>query len=391
MPSVIILQRGIMHYRLPVFRRLYELFGWQVACSHGDHDNEPFILPFDIEMPDSSNLYRAKVPTGKILRETGAKAVISEFSLRMSSSYQLIARRRLLGGPITIFWSHGFNMDRGLTGVAPWIYQLPRLSLLRMADANICYSDEGMDFLGRFMPRDRLFLAQNVVDVEPMRKLAAEVGRVEAGGKPHIMTIGRILPDKDFPMLVRVFLKFRETHPEARLTIIGDGPDAERTRQAAGEELGRSVDMVGAEYDEKRLAARFRSSDLIVFSGAVGLSVNHALAYGIPVMAFERTETGPGHHPEIAYVKNGVTGYRVPEYTERALLEGLLKFFADHPDPRSEFDASIRDYVDQTITLDHMIQGFVQVHDYLKQRGIESPGPQSAADFDTGAASFVKR
>lgn len=391
MPSVIILQRGVMHYRLPVFRRLYELFGWQVVCNHGEHDDEPFVIPYDIKMPHPHNLYRAIVPTGKILRETGAKAVISEFSLSMSSTYQLTARRRLLGRPITIFWSHGFNMNRGLYGVYPWLYQLPRIGLLRSADANICYSDEGVEFLAQYMPRDRLFVAQNVVDIEPMRKLARRIGRIDVGAKPHLLTVARIQNYRNVPMLVRVFHKFRETYPDARLTIVGDGPDAERTRQAAGAELGRSVVMTGAEYDEERLARHFCSADLMLFSGAVGLSVNHALAYGLPIMTFDRVKGGPGHGPEVAYVKNGITGYRVPEYSEQALLENLLRFFADHPDPRSEFETSIRDYVDQTITLDHMIQGFAQVHEFLKQRGVESPGPQSATGYAAGAASSVKR
>ncbi len=40
--------------------------------------------------------------------------MISEFSLRMSSTYELVARCRLLGAPVVLFWFHGYNMGRGL-------------------------------------------------------------------------------------------------------------------------------------------------------------------------------------------------------------------------------------------------------------------------------------
>lgn len=169
-------------------------------------------------------------------------------------------------------------------------------------------------------------------------------------------------------MLVRVFHKFRERFGEATLTIVGDGSDAERTRQAAGSELGGSIRMVGREYNEERLAEYFGQADLVVFSGAVGLSVNHALAYGVPVIAFDRTPTGPGHHPEIEYVKDFVTGLRVPEYNEARLLESLCQFMTKYPDPREKFAKSIRDFVDNNIAIDHMIGGFEKVNQFLLDR-----------------------
>ena len=123
MSDVIVLQRLVAHYRLPIFERLYREFGWVVVTSKrpprgtgvklvdGAHE---FIKRFDFRFPDPGNAFLCNVPLGRILRETGAKAVISEFSLRMSSSYALAARRCFLGAPITLFWSHGYDMGRGL-------------------------------------------------------------------------------------------------------------------------------------------------------------------------------------------------------------------------------------------------------------------------------------
>lgn len=61
MPDVIILQRLVTHYRLPLFERLWREFGWVVVTSRtpprgthlnlveGDHD---FIQRFDSWFPD---------------------------------------------------------------------------------------------------------------------------------------------------------------------------------------------------------------------------------------------------------------------------------------------------------------------------------------------------
>ena len=165
-----------------------------------------------------------------------------------------------------------------------------------------------------------------------------------------------------------MFHKLRERFPDASLTIVGDGPDAERTRAAAGDELGRSIIMTGEQYDEERLAGYYLASDLVVFPGAVGLSVNHALAYGVPVLAFERTPQGPHHHPEFTNVIDGVTGRRVPNFSDAGLLDALVEFCSEHPDPKADFKESIARFVTERLTLDVMLEDFGRVDTFLRNR-----------------------
>ncbi len=377
MPDIFILQRVVTHYRLPVFERLYREFGWVVATSRvppsGTHLNlvngeYEFIRRFDFAFPDPQNAFRCNVPLGQILRETGAKAVISEFSLRMSSTYELVARRRFLGAPITLFWSHGYDMGRGLATLGRRVRQWPRFVLARMVDGHVCYSEEGKAVLERHMPSERIFVARNTLDIVSLRTLAERAVPPPLPGRPSLLSIARISQDKDFPRLVRVFLQLRERLPDAVLTIVGDGPDAERTRAAAGSELGRSIIMVGEEYEEERLAGHYLAADLVVFPGAVGLSVNHALAYGVPVMAFERTPQGPHHGPEIAYVVDGATGRRVPDFSDAGLLDALVDFFSEHANPKADYKESIARFVGEKLTLDVMIQDFRAVSAFLSER-----------------------
>jgi glycosyltransferase involved in cell wall biosynthesis len=375
--GVIILQRLVPHYRLPVFERLWREFGWVVVTSkqpprgtrlHLVDGEFEFIRRFDFSFPDSGNAFRCNVPLGRILSETGARAVISEFSLRMSSTYELVARRRLLGAPITLFWSHGYDMGRIQDSLSQRLRQQSRFALAAMADGHVCYSAEGKSVLDAHMAPERVFVAHNTLDVASLQDLAKWVIPPPPPGQPSLLAVGRITEDKDFPRLVRVFRRFREHFPDAGLTIVGDGPDARRTREAAGDDLGRSIVMIGEQYDEEQLAGYHLAADLVVFPGAVGLSVNHALAYGVPVLAFERTPQGPHHHPEIAYVVDGETGYRVPHYSDAGLLDGLVKFCSEHPDPRADYKTSIARFVRKRLTLDAMMEDFGRVDQFVRAR-----------------------
>jgi glycosyltransferase involved in cell wall biosynthesis len=317
MSQTVVFQRVVAHYRLPIFERLHREFGWIVATSRSApeykklvHEEYDFIRRFDIQFPNPDNPFEAKVPIREIIEKTAATAIISEFGMRISSTYALPWIRRTRGKPIVLFWSHGFNMDRGLATAKQKLTQAPRVVLSRLVDGHLCYSDEGRDFLARFMPRDRLFVAPNTLDVDSLQVVAREVAPAVAAGRPHLISVGRLTPDKDVPRLVRLFHALRAHLADAALTIIGDGPEADKVRAEAGSALGKSIHMPGAEYDEAKLAAYYRSADAAVFCGAVGLSVNHALAYGVPVIAFARTPQGPHHHPEIAYVVDGDRGPR---------------------------------------------------------------------------------
>lgn len=375
MSQTVVFQRVVAHYRLPIFERLYREFGWIVATSRSApeykklvHEDYDFIRRFDIEFPNQDNPFEAKVPIRQIIDETKATAVISEFGMKINSTYELPWLRRTRGTPIVLFWSHGFNMERGLATAKQKLAQAPRVVLSRLVDGHLCYSEEGREFLARFMPRERLFVAPNTLDVDSLNIAGRDVAPTPAPGRPHLIAVGRLTPDKELPRLVRIFLGLKAHLPGAALTIIGDGPDAENVRAAAGLELGKSVIMPGAEYDESKLAAYYNSADVAVFSGAVGLSVNHALAYGVPVVAFARTPEGPHHHPEIAYVVDGVTGRRVPTYSDAAMIEALRAFLSEYPDPKAAFAERIREYVNANLTLDGMIREFAKVDAFIRDQ-----------------------
>lgn len=369
---IVVIQRLIPHYRLSLFRRLHEEYGWMIATSEtgplqsfkiADHE-AGFIRRFPFKFLRANDPFTCMVPLSDIVRELKPRAIVSEFGLRITSTYELIARRRFGGTPF-MFWTHGSNTSRGEESLKDRVLQGTARLLLAQADGAVCYSEPGAKRMATVMPSNHVFVAHNTMDLAPLQADAARLGRQPAPGKPHLLSVGRMLTDKDFPMLIRAFKWFRNRHaPEAVLTLIGDGPDMLAVRAAANDDP--AIRLLGSIYDEAILAREFMSADLFVYAGAVGLAANHAMAFGLPVMIFEQTPKGPFHSPEEVYVVNGVTGARVTPYSEEGLAQSLGDFFTTHPDPRSAFGDSIARFVDENITLERMVRDFAAVDAFLR-------------------------
>jgi hypothetical protein len=132
--------------------------------------------------------------------------------------------------------------------------------------------------------------------------------------------------------------------------------------------------MPGEVYDEPTLARYFLAGDAFVTAGAIGLSVNHALSYGLPAICYGEGRGAPKHRPEVAYVVDGITGRRVSEFTPDAFVAALTSFFDDHSDPRSDFASGIQRMLDEVLDLSNIVRDFGQVDAFLKAGGVHA-GP----------------
>lgn len=331
--QTIIVQRIIPHYRVALFERLYERYGLRVVTAEtppggsfmnlADPRDLPFAVPAPFRFPNPANPFRADVPTGWILDRIKPRAVIAEFGMRMSSTYDLAVRRRVGGLRRLAFWCHGWQMERGFESLTDRAVQYGRLPLYAAADVIATYTEEGARWVRRGLPRQPVVALGNTLDTEAIARVAASSQPVRHG-QPQLLAVGRLTADKGFDQVIALFRRVRDRFPDAALTIIGDGPERTRLQALAEEQPPGAVRMTGALYDEADLAPHFLGADLFVLPGAAGLSVNHALAYALPVIAFARSQSGPRHHPEIEYVVNGVTGILVDQPTLDAMADTLI-------------------------------------------------------------------
>ncbi|CDO37932.1 Glycosyltransferase involved in cell wall bisynthesis [Novosphingobium mathurense] len=140
------------------------------------------------------------------------------------------------------------------------------------------------------------------------------------------LTAGRLVPQKNFPLLLRAFA--RAARPDDTLTIAGEGPEHDALVLLATE-LGiagrvrftgylASIDPLLAEAD-----AFVLSSD---YEGLPGVIVE-ALAAGLPVLATDCCVS-------MSYLlDNGRTGVLVPARCEESLARGLVAIRQFRTDP----------------------------------------------------------
>jgi glycosyltransferase involved in cell wall biosynthesis len=140
--------------------------------------------------------------------------------------------------------------------------------------------------------------------------------------KRVIVTVARLVPLKNLPLLIDALAIVRARLQDVRLLIVGDGPEANALKQqAAALDLADAVTYVGhvAHADTPPF---YRTGDLFALSSDFDNSPNvvlEAMASGLPVVA---TDVGGVRE----FVTDGAGGAVVPPRNPRALAEALEKY-----------------------------------------------------------------
>ena len=290
--------------------------------------------------------------------ERGVDTVVFTWNSRSIQLRPALARARKLGVR-TVLWGHGIGKNE-----TP-LRRRFRNALLRRADAWLLYSpaqaqqivDEGFD-------HSRVFVARNSVDQAPIRaaKSAWTSDRVDAFLAERGCTRGRVVlfvsrleREKRADRLVDAFAMIRRSVPNARLVIVGDGPE-----RAALESLAhqRGVDarFEGALYDEDSLAPWMLGAACLVQPGAIGLSLLHAFGFALPVVT---SDDRLPHGPEIEALEDGTNGFLYRDGDLDGLTKRVVTLLTDNESQRRMSRAAL-DTIERDggWNIEAMVEGF---------------------------------
>ena len=224
--------------------------------------------------------------------------------------------------PIRYAWDLHFQymkdagLNKGIKGIIAKII----LQKIRLWDfttnGRVDYFISNSDYVGR---RIKKIYNRNSATIYP--NVAVENFEVEVNKGDYYFTCSRFVAYKKIDLIVNAFNEM----PDKNLIIIGDGPEFEKTKKLASQNvilMGHQPFDILKEYLSKARALIFAAEE------DFGIVPVEAQACGTPVIAY-----GKGGVTES--IIDNVTGIFYKEQTAKSLIEGIERF------ENTEFDAQI--------------------------------------------------
>ncbi len=189
--------------------------------------------------------------------------------------------------------------------------------------------------MASFLPaekHDKLYVTYNV------RTLSAEGQASVAMQKPYkILCIGRLVETKGFQYLIEAVRMLVDEGISVQLDVAGDGAWMKRlSKQVNDLKLEQNVNMLGF-VTHDHILEHILKSDIFSMPSVVKRNVDdcdglpnvviEAMSYGLPVVATDVAGMSD-------VVKDGETGYLVPQRDSKALAIALRKMIADPDNAR---------------------------------------------------------
>jgi phosphatidylinositol alpha-1,6-mannosyltransferase len=173
--------------------------------------------------------------------------------------------------------------------------------------------------------------------------------RYRLGDAPVVVCVSRLVARKGQDVLVAGWPRVLERHPDARLLLVGGGPDEASLRRAVGRlGLGGSVVLTGP-VPPAQLPGHYAAGDVFAMPSrtrrggldveGLGMVYLEAAACGLPVVAGTS-----GGAPEA--VQDGVTGQVVEPRSAEAVADAISGLLAD-PDRARAMGAAGRAWVER--------------------------------------------
>lgn len=324
--SVVIIQRRLTDYRVPLFERLREDLqkdGIKLRLLYGDP------APDELSKRDSADIsWGEKLPTryyfGNLICWQPYFAQVRDADLVIvTQENKLLCNLWPLFGPRSYrlaFWGHGMNMQASRWGGL--LESFKRCTTTRV-DWWFAYTGlSGAIVARQGFPAEKITNIENTIDTSSLQAHCDAVGLPELEelkaalnlGEGQIgLFIGSLYAEKRLDFLLDAGAQLARRSPGFRLIVMGDGPLRGKLEAAASAHgwlryVGRREGR-----DKARL---LKAASVIMNPGLVGLGILDALVAGVPMVT---TDCGL-HSPEIDYLRHGENGFMtadsLPDYVQ---------------------------------------------------------------------------
>lgn len=234
-------------------------------------------------------------------------------------STNLSAVARQLGSTPLVITNHGLNSQ-----TAPvWFQKLYNTTgaplTFAAADKVLCYTEtEKQELIGLGIKPEKIEVIHNGIDTNlfvPARESCFD--------KKKLLWIGRYAKGKGLDYLIDAFSILKAKHPDATLTLVGEGPEKDHIAKKVNDlNLQSSVTMKNC-VPNSEIVSMYQNSSVFVLPSleeGVPRTILEAMSCGIPVVCSQL--------PQLVDIVDG-GGLLVPVKDSQALADAISKVLSD--------------------------------------------------------------
>ena len=206
----------------------------------------------------------------------------------------------------------------------------------------------------------------------PLSEFPFQERKAPRNGEWRLLQASRLIEKKGLKTTLRAFAKFKQTFPNAKLVIAGEGPEESELVELASElKISDTVQFAGF-LSQTKLRELLYSSHLFLHPSETAADGNQegvpnsmleAMATGLPIFA-----THHGGIPEA--VDDGVSGILVAEHDHEALGRALIDF-ASMPERLATMGRAAAENVAREFDQSTQIRRLEEI--YLRELGLREP------------------
>jgi glycosyltransferase involved in cell wall biosynthesis len=321
-PKVLFVANFYPPYRMPLFRELAASKEIDFEFATGDRIDVRNLPSADIGEIGGhvlrTRFIGSRLPFGPFYWQMGAIRLLARERPHMAiftgdwrvlSTWVALLIGKLLGIPIGLHTMGWRGLESGLErGLKRVYYGLAKVLFL--------YGEQGLEIARREgLARRRQLVAvhnsasawQDVVVGDAFDKGVGAAALASLGlapGRPTLICVSRLEPQRELDLLVRLATKRARAGAPVNLLLVGEGTQRLALSRMCSS-AGISATFAGAVFDHDRLRALYGAADLCVIPGAAGLAVIQSMAHGVPVVTNDDSRI---QGPETEAIKDGVTG-----------------------------------------------------------------------------------
>ena len=276
-----------------------------------------------------------------------------------------------LRGVKTIVWGQAISRKRIFSPFSD-LRDFYSLVILKISSAYVLYDDVTKIQLEKYIKKKKFFVANNTIDTQKEYQFLETLGRIDktklrsdlgVNSKITLLYIGRLSKRKKISYLLEVFKNIENKYDSISLMIVGQGPEFEHIKKIIDFLELKNVSLVGPKY-ELEAAKYLYVSDIMIMPGWLGLAVNHAFIYGLPIVSQKENDYLTNHAPEAMHLKHKFNGWFAKYNDSEDMIKGIDEIINNY----ESYSKNAFQYAQNNLGIDKLVHGFIEAYNFVNDQ-----------------------